>query len=150
MDGGGEEAVRAAERLVGEAAGRLTSPDGEDCLACYLERMVEQHGCDGTLRWTEHWQAGRPGRVEDLRAWVQARGGYCDCEVLTNALGPDPLVDDDDPDDDDPDDGWEDDGWLENPGFGGPGVQRRGPGTRGGGRAGPGGAGRPWWDRRSG
>lgn len=139
MDGAGEKAVRAAERLVCEAAGRLTSSDGEDCLACYLERMVQQHGCDGTLRWTEHWQSGRPGRVEDLRAWVRARGGFCDCEVLTNALGPDPLVDDDDPDD-----GWEDEGGLEDPGVAGP--RAEGPGPGGGG----GGPGRPWWDRRSG
>ena len=52
------------------------------CLACHL-RVAPT--CDGTLRETERWLAQHPHS-----RWVLTRvkrlGGYCDCEVLVNAL----------------------------------------------------------------
>ena len=64
-----------------------TSPDpGEnECLRCYLVRMLHSSGCDGTHRWTTRWRDARAPRVVDLLRKLAGRGGICcDCEVIFN------------------------------------------------------------------
>jgi hypothetical protein len=61
------------------------SPLGE-CLHCYLDRMVDRFGCDGGSRFTDRWRRSQtPPRTELVR-WLQANGGFCDCEVIFNVL----------------------------------------------------------------
>lgn len=58
--------------------------DGE-CLRCYLLRMLTDHGCDGTHRWTTRWRDERAPRATKLLRNLARRGGCCcDCEVVLN------------------------------------------------------------------
>lgn len=64
----------------------MTLPRPGECLACYLERMLE-FGCRG-LRWaTRYRDVGAP-RATGLEKRLAAMGGHCDCEVLFNAYVP--------------------------------------------------------------
>ena len=47
-------------------------------------------GCDHTFRKTAGWlmiYLSNPEEADENRAEIEKRGGYCDCEVLLNALG---------------------------------------------------------------
>jgi len=82
-----QDVVARAERVVQLKLTRLTPPDAEECLPCYLFRVVGQHGCDNKLTWTHAWQGcvrARRYRTGGLTAWLRSHGGYCDCEVLMN------------------------------------------------------------------
>jgi len=79
-------ADEAAEYLRGiEAADQ--GPRRGECLRCYLDRMVIAHGCDDTTRFTRRWLtwAGMPD-PKAVAEWLEAAGGYCDCEVIATAL----------------------------------------------------------------
>ena len=60
-------------------------PGQDECLRCYLMRMVNLAGCDGTHRWTVRWRDARAPRATGLLRKLERRGGICcDCEVLFN------------------------------------------------------------------
>jgi hypothetical protein len=72
-------------------AERHTAPDGGaeprqgECLRCYLLRMLNGHGCDGTHRWTIRWRdTWAPGATTLLRKLARRGGCCCDCEVVFN------------------------------------------------------------------
>ncbi|MEM7343316.1 MAG: DUF2695 domain-containing protein [Chloroflexota bacterium] len=46
-------------------------------------RLIEQ-GCDHTLRHSEHFLSVQRLPIEEVTNWLQAYGGYCDCEVIAN------------------------------------------------------------------
>lgn len=58
------------------------------CLACQL---LAEDRCDGTLRATRQW-AAQHGAARWLVPLLQRHDGYCDCEVLTNAIPELPFV----------------------------------------------------------
>jgi hypothetical protein len=60
-------------------------PGENECLRCYLLRMLHESGCDGTHRWTLRWRDARAPRASGLIRGLERRGGYCDCEVIFNA-----------------------------------------------------------------
>jgi hypothetical protein len=62
----------------------LTEPDGSECVLCYVDRMLSAFGCDGTLRWVRRWRDLQRPRVTGLERRMEARGGFCDCEVFFN------------------------------------------------------------------
>jgi hypothetical protein len=60
-------------------------PAARECLRCYLGRMLTEHGCDNTRRWTERWRDRRAPADERLLDELADRGGLCcDCEVVMN------------------------------------------------------------------
>lgn len=59
-----------------------TTPREQECLPCFLHRMLAPVGCDNQLRWAEMWR--RHHAIPALLVWLRAHGGYCDCEVLFN------------------------------------------------------------------
>ena len=60
-------------------------PRERECLRCYLGRMLLQHGCDNTRRWTVRWHARRAPDDDQLLDELADRGGICcDCEVVMN------------------------------------------------------------------
>lgn len=76
--------------------GRLTvnrDPGEHECLRCYLLRMLDESGCDGSHRWTLRWRNARAPRASGLISRLQRQGGYCDCEVIFNAMPDYPEVD---------------------------------------------------------
>jgi hypothetical protein len=50
-----------------------------------LDVEFPRQGCDHTLRLTRAWLASKGLPVEAVVTWLQANGGYCDCEALANA-----------------------------------------------------------------
>ena len=87
--------VTDVEQALRALGGSLTAVGPEECLSCYLARMLEQFGCDGRHRFTEHWRDGQPQPLPGLIRRLQGRGGFCDCEVVFNVFmsGPGPARD---------------------------------------------------------
>lgn len=53
-------------------------------LAAAVEASLRQRGCDNTLRAAQDWSVGAGLDWPPLRAGLEGRGGFCDCEVLLN------------------------------------------------------------------
>jgi hypothetical protein len=77
-----------AEDLVRAAADALTAPLPEECLPCYLDRIVRDVPCDGSLRLSSHYRDSVAPRGTALEERLRLRGGFCDCEVLMNVFEP--------------------------------------------------------------
>ncbi len=75
-----------AELLVRDIARRWLQPQPRECLACYVWRMLEEFGCAGTLRFAAGFRDARMPRARALERRLQNAGGFCDCEVLHNAV----------------------------------------------------------------
>ena len=60
------------------------SADNLEALFDSLDSALEKHGCEHTYRFTQEWleQAGHSESL--VIPWLQANGGYCDCEILAN------------------------------------------------------------------
>ena len=65
---------------------RLTEPGERECLRCFLLRMINEFGCDGTHRWATRWRDERAPRARALLRRLERLGGFCDCEVLLNVF----------------------------------------------------------------
>ena len=66
-------------------------------LGNYVFAKMQQVGCDNTLFFTEEWLTEH--HIENVPAVVELleeNGGFCDCEVLFNAM--DRLLEDEDED----------------------------------------------------
>ena len=77
-----------AEHYLGGPLEGWLAPQPGECLACYLERALEPSGCDGRLRYAELYRDLAAPRATALLRRLEASGGYCDCEVLCNAMQP--------------------------------------------------------------
>lgn len=67
------------------ATSRTKDPGARECLRCYLRRVLESRGCDGTKTWTTRWVRRRAPRATELLRRIENLGGCCcDCEVLLN------------------------------------------------------------------
>lgn len=85
-----EPTVTTIETQLADMSRSLTEPGDRECVRCYLLRMLNEFGCSGTLRWTEHWRDLRAPRAQALANRLAARGGFCDCEVIFNVWPPYP------------------------------------------------------------
>jgi Protein of unknown function (DUF2695) len=79
-----ESAAHAVESQPAELSRTLTEPGNRKCLRCYILLMLDQFGCDNTLRRAEHWRDLRAPRAIALARSLSRRGGFCDCEVILN------------------------------------------------------------------
>ena len=77
------EELEAELRSMAEAA---TLPGGSECVACYVARMVDEFGCDTTLRWAQRFRDVRSPTATGLERRLGSMGGYCDCEIFLNGL----------------------------------------------------------------
>lgn len=50
----------------------------------YLDEVLEEHGCNETLKYTEKFLEHNGLSVEKSINWLRDNGGFCDCEVLAN------------------------------------------------------------------
>ena len=76
-------ALRESER---EWHALPVSPDQLQRLGDWLNARLAESPCDHTERLTEHWLADAGiDPPAALRAFAR-RGGYCDCEILTNVV----------------------------------------------------------------
>jgi hypothetical protein len=80
------------EADLAELADRLTAPTPRECLRCYLLRLINEFGCDGTYRWTLRWLEAHATRPSGPLRQLERRGGFCDCEIVMNAFPDYPPV----------------------------------------------------------
>ncbi|MCW4465504.1 DUF2695 domain-containing protein [Glutamicibacter sp. MNS18] len=66
----------------------LPTPVDHECLICFLYRVGSDHPCKQSLRFLKHYRDLVAPRATALERKVQLLGGYCDCEVLMNAVRP--------------------------------------------------------------
>jgi hypothetical protein len=78
--------VTDVEQSLRVLGGSLTAVGPDECLCCYLVRMLEQFGCDGRHRFSEHWRDSRPRPMPALIRRLESGGGFCDCEVVFNVF----------------------------------------------------------------
>ena len=75
-----------AERYVAALAAEIaTAPDEDACVLCSTASLLRRFGCDGSLRWVRRYRDLLCPRATTLERRLQARGGFCDCEVFVNA-----------------------------------------------------------------
>ncbi len=68
--------------------GAVATPLPVECVACYVWRMLDEFGCNATLRWTRRWRDARARRATALEHRLARRGGCCDCELFLNIWVP--------------------------------------------------------------
>lgn len=64
------------------------NPAPPECLPCFIDRMLDEVGCDNTLRLAAHYRDLHAPADTALERRLADLGGYCDCEVLANAYQP--------------------------------------------------------------
>ena len=79
--------VRDAEEYLHRVAQEVLAPHPQECVLCYVARMVEEHGCDSTLRWVGRFRELRSPLATGLEERMRSVGGFCDCEVFGNGWG---------------------------------------------------------------
>jgi len=87
--------VGSVEELEGELiilSELLTTPTKGECLFCYVFRMLNSHGCNGTLRWAARWRDLRAPRATAMERRLGSRGGHCDCEIFVNGWTASPTI----------------------------------------------------------
>jgi len=67
-------------------SGVLTEPAERECLRCFLLRMINEFGCDGSHRWAARWRDQRAPRAVGLLGRLAELGGCCDCEIMLNVF----------------------------------------------------------------
>ena len=78
--------IQQVEAYLRDQAEVMTEPAPEECLACYVQRMLASHGCDTTLRWAQRFRDRRSPRATGLERRLGNMGGFCDCEIFLNGL----------------------------------------------------------------
>ena len=73
-----------AESFVRDLAAAIVAPRAGECLACYIDRVVRDAPCDGSLRLSRMYRDALAPRAVALESRLESGGGFCDCEVLMN------------------------------------------------------------------
>jgi hypothetical protein len=76
--------VDESEDFLRRRAVKLTQPHEDECLCCYVARLLDEFPCDNTLRHALHYRDVVAPRATGLASRLGQIGGYCDCEVLLN------------------------------------------------------------------
>ena len=72
--------------LIRSMARRLTQPRAGECLVCYVARMLDEFGCDTTLRFARNYRDQMAPRATKLERRLGDMGGFCDCEIFLNGM----------------------------------------------------------------
>jgi hypothetical protein len=80
--------VNDVERELATKAADLTTPSDRECVLCFVDRMLDDFGCDCTLRWAKHWRDLCAPSATALERRFGSVGGHCDCEIFLNGYDP--------------------------------------------------------------
>jgi hypothetical protein len=72
------------EAHLASLAPTLSEPRPRECVLCYVDRILAAFGCDTTLRWARRWRDRCRPRSTGLERRLEARGGFCHCEIFMN------------------------------------------------------------------
>ncbi|WP_125612715.1 DUF2695 domain-containing protein [Specibacter cremeus] len=70
------------DRSVNELAREMMTPEPNECLPCFVQRMVMLEGCENDLGWTGFYLARYSSSFTGLERLLDTIGGDCDCEVV--------------------------------------------------------------------
>ena len=73
-----------AERLVRDVAAALLAIAPGECLCCFVGRMLDQFGCDCTLRFAKRYRDAKAPLATAMERRLGDVGGFCDCEIFLN------------------------------------------------------------------
>lgn len=73
-----------AERYLQILVDPRCQPAPNECLACFVARLLTDFGCDTTLRWAQRFRDLRSPTATGLERRLGSFGGYCDCEIFLN------------------------------------------------------------------
>jgi Protein of unknown function (DUF2695) len=76
--------IDESEDFLRRRAVELTQPREEECLCCYVARLLVEFPCDGSLRHALHYRDVVAPLAQRLATNLGRMGGYCDCEILMN------------------------------------------------------------------
>lgn len=80
--------VEGMERDLRVLSEQMVRPGEDECLYCYLVRMLNEFGCNGH-RFSEQWRDAQPRPLPGMMNWLSRNGGCCcDCEVVMNVFRP--------------------------------------------------------------
>lgn len=90
MDEQSDEELASADlgRELRTVPGALSTPLPVECVACYVWRMLDECGCNATLRWARRWRDARAPRATALEQRLARKGACCDCELFLNVWPP--------------------------------------------------------------
>jgi hypothetical protein len=93
--------INETEGFLRERAAELTTARENECLCCYVARMLDQFPCDGSHRHAFRYRDTMAPRATALAARLSQVGACCcDCELLLNgyqlSASTQPDLDDDD------------------------------------------------------
>ena len=75
-----------AESYLADVARRITGAREDECLFCYVARMLEEHGCGTSLRFVRSYRDQRAPRATAVERRMGEMGGFCDCEIFLNGM----------------------------------------------------------------
>lgn len=76
--------IDESEDFLRRRAAELTRPREDECLCCYVARLLVEFPCDGSVRHALHYRDVVAPRATGLAASLGRMGGYCDCEIFLN------------------------------------------------------------------
>jgi hypothetical protein len=77
--------AQGAETFTAQLAEQLLAVRPNECIACYVLRMLHQFGCDGSHRFAVRWRDLRAPRAVALERRLAGMGACCcDCELMLN------------------------------------------------------------------
>ncbi len=76
--------IDESEDFLRRRAAELTQPREDECLCCYVARLLDEFPCDGSVRHALHYRDVVAPLAKDLAARLGRMGGYCDCELFLN------------------------------------------------------------------
>src|SRR2546423_1221424 len=77
--------VDEAEGYLRELAAELAHPQDNECLCCYVARMLDEFSCDGSHRHAIRYRDTKAPRATALLARLRQIGACCcDCELFLN------------------------------------------------------------------
>lgn len=81
------QVVRDAEEYLQRVVGEVLAPHPQECVLCYVARMLDERGCDVSLRWVGRFRELRSPLATGLEERMRAVGGSCDCEIFAHGYG---------------------------------------------------------------
>lgn len=76
------QVIRDVEEYLLRVADEEHPPHPRECVLCYLARMLHDHDCDSTLRWTGRFRELRSPSATGLEERMRRTDGSCDCTIV--------------------------------------------------------------------
>ncbi|WP_420112129.1 DUF2695 domain-containing protein [Pseudactinotalea sp.] len=73
-----------ADQMLRQFAEELMRPHEGECLQCYVARMLDDFGCDTSLRFATRFRDTTAASATALLRHLGQAGAFCDCEIYLN------------------------------------------------------------------